>query len=266
KDEQDDMRTRMAEYIITEKRPELMLVHLIDLDRSQHDRGPFTPESFAILEKLDAYVGRILEAARRAGTLDETALFIVSDHGFLPISKLVHPGVLLERAGLLKVREERDEKGNLVPVVTEWRALPFVTNGSCAILLRDENDKDALKKVRDIFRPLAGRKGSGIGEVIEGRRLNVLGANNRVALMLDGADGYAFGESYKGELLTPSKDKGAHGFAPDRMDYYASFIASGAGIKHEQLGIIRMTEIGPTVAASLGLTLKDALGPGIKLR
>jgi predicted AlkP superfamily pyrophosphatase or phosphodiesterase len=266
KDEQDDMRTRMAEYIITEKRPELMFVHLVDLDRSQHDRGPFTPESFAILEKLDTYLGRILEAARRAGSLDETAVFIVSDHGFLPVSKLVHPGVLLERAGLLKVREERDEKGNPVTVVTEWRALPYVTNGSCAILLKDENDKDALERVRDIFRPLARREGSGIREVLEGRRLNVLGANNRVALMLDGADGYAFGESYTGEVITASKDKGAHGFAPDRADYYASFIAAGAGVKQGQLGIIRMTEIGPTVAASLGLTLKDAQEPGIKLQ
>ncbi|MCA1557732.1 MAG: ectonucleotide pyrophosphatase/phosphodiesterase, partial [Acidobacteria bacterium] len=32
KDEQDDMRARMAEYIITEKRPDVMFVHLFDLD------------------------------------------------------------------------------------------------------------------------------------------------------------------------------------------------------------------------------------------
>ncbi|HEX8746346.1 MAG TPA: ectonucleotide pyrophosphatase/phosphodiesterase, partial [Pyrinomonadaceae bacterium] len=146
KDEQDDMRTRMAEYLITDKRPELMFVHLVDLDRSQHDQGPFTPESFAMLEKLDAYLGRMLEAARRAGTLDETAVFIVSDHGFMPVSRLVHTGVLLERAGLLKVREEKDEKGTPVTVVTEWRVLPYVTNGSCAILLKDANDKDALNR------------------------------------------------------------------------------------------------------------------------
>ncbi|HKS26497.1 MAG TPA: ectonucleotide pyrophosphatase/phosphodiesterase [Pyrinomonadaceae bacterium] len=260
RDEQDDMRTRMAEHIITEKRPELLFVHLLDLDRSQHDKGPFTPDSFAILEKLDAYLGRILDAARRAGTLNETAVFVVSDHGFLPVSKLVHPGVMLERAGLLKVREERDEKGNAVTTVTEWRALPYVTNGSCAIILRDENDKDALKLVRDLFRPLARREGSGIREVIEGRRLNVLGANNRVALMLDGADGFAFGENFAGEVITPSKDKGAHGFAPDREDYYASFIAAGPGVKRRQLGIVQMTDIGPTIAATLGLTLKDAYG------
>jgi hypothetical protein len=237
-----------------------MLVHLFDLDHFEHEKGPFTPEAFAALEKSDAYLGRILEAARRAGTLDETAVFIVSDHGFLPISKQVHPGVLLERAGLLKVREEKGASGNPVMVVTEWRALPFVTNGSCTIALRDENDREALRKVRAIFGPLAGKKGSGIREVLEGRRLGAIGANTRVALILDGADGYAFGTNYTGDVITESRDRGAHGFVPDRPDYYASFIAAGAGISHKQLGIIQMIDVGPSIADSLGLRLRNAQG------
>jgi predicted AlkP superfamily pyrophosphatase or phosphodiesterase len=267
KDEQDDMRARMASYLITEKRPDLLFVHLFDLDHFQHVNGPFTPEAFAILEKADAYVGRILEAARRTGTLEETAVFIVSDHGFMPISKLMHPGVLLERAGLLKVRKEKDANGNSVEVVTEWRALPFVTNGSCAIILRDENDRDAQAKVRAIFRPLAGREGSGIREVLEGVRLRALGANPRAILMLDAADGYAFGTEYTGDSITESKDRGAHGYLPTRPDYYASFIAAGAGIKRgARLGTIRMIDIGPTIARTLGLTLRDADGKAMRLQ
>jgi predicted AlkP superfamily pyrophosphatase or phosphodiesterase len=267
KDEQDDMRSRMASYIITEKRPDVMFVHLFDLDHFEHASGPFTPEAFAILEKSDAYLGRILEAAQRAGTLAETAVFIVSDHGFMPISKLMQPGVLLERAGLLKVRQEKDASGNPVEVVTQWRAMPFITNGSCAILLRDENDRDAKEKVRAIFRPLAGREGSGVREVLEDRRLRALGANPRAVLMLDAADGYAFGSSYTGDVMTESKDRGAHGYLPTRNNYYASFIAAGAGIKRgARLGTIRMIDIGPTIARTLGLTLRDADGKEIKLQ
>ncbi|HEY0322477.1 MAG TPA: ectonucleotide pyrophosphatase/phosphodiesterase [Pyrinomonadaceae bacterium] len=267
KDEQDDMRTSFADYVIAEKRPDLMFVHLFDLDHFEHAYGPFTPEAFAMLEKSDAYLGRILEAARRSGTLDETAVFIVSDHGFMPISKEVNPGVLLERAGLLKVREEKNAKGETVRVVTEWRAMPFVTNGSCAIILRDENDREARRKVLEIFRPLAGRDGSGIREVLEDRRLRSLGANPRAALMLDAADGYAFGTSYTGEVITASKDRGAHGYLPTRPDYYASFIAAGAGIKRGAgLGTVRMIDIGPTIARSLGLTLLDADGRAIRLQ
>jgi predicted AlkP superfamily pyrophosphatase or phosphodiesterase len=267
KDEQDDMRTRMAEYIITEKRPELMFVHLFDLDHFQHDKGPFTPEAFAILEKSDAYVGRILEAARRAGTLNETAVFIVSDHGFLPVSKQMHPGVLLERAGLLRVREERGEKGKPAVVVTEWRALPFVTNGSCAIILRDENDAGTRRKVLDIFRPLASREGSGIRQALAGGSLRALGANPRAALMLDAADGYAFGTNYTGELVTENPQRGAHGYLPTRPGYKASFIAAGLEIRRgTRLGTIRMIDIGPTIARLLRLTLRDAEGRALKLQ
>jgi hypothetical protein len=265
KDEQDDMRTHMAEYIITQRRPEMMFVHLFDLDHFEHDKGPFTPEAFAILEKSDAYVGRILEAARRAGTLNETAIFIVSDHGFLPISKQMHPGVLLERAGLLKVRQGADEKGTPA-VVTEWRALPFVTNGSCAIILRDENDAETRRRVLDIFRPLASREGSGVREVLTGRELRALGANPRAALMLDAADGYAFGTNYTGEPVTAHPQRGAHGYLPTRPGYFASFIASGAGVgRGARLGTIRMIDIGPTIARTLRLKLRDAEGRALKL-
>lgn len=264
KDEQDDMRTRMAEYIISEKRPNVMLVHLFDLDHFEHAKGPFTPEVFEILEKADAYVGRIMEAARRAGTLSETDVFIVSDHGFMSVSQLVHPGVLLERAGLLKVREEKDDRGTSYSVVTEWRAMPFVTNGSCAIILRDAKDAETLRKVREIFAPLARQKGSGIREVLEGRRLGALGVNPSGVLMLDAADGYAFGSNYTGEVITASKDKGAHGYLPTRPGYYASFIASGPGIRRgARPGIIQMTDVGPTIARSLGLSLRDAVGRGL---
>lgn len=267
KDEQDDMRTRFAEYIITEKRPDVMLVHLFDLDHFEHEKGPFTPEAFAILEKSDTYVGRILEAARRAGTLDETALFIVSDHGFMSVSKQFHPGVLLERAGLLKVRTEKNAKGETVSVVTDWRAIPFVTNGSCAIILRDANDSEALRKVRAIFKPLAGRSESGIAEVLEGGRLRALKANPRAAMMLDAANGYAFGTNYTGEVITKNPQRGAHGYLPTRPDYYASFIASGAGINRgATLGTIRMIDIGPTIAGTLGLNLRDADGRELRIR
>src|ERR1043165_9066071 len=110
----------------------------------------------------------MLEAARVAGTMDETAVFIVSDHGFMPVSKQMNPGVLLARAGLIMMREVKNIKGVYVTEIVDWRAMPFVTNGSCAIILRDENDKETRQKVLDIFRPLAGKKGSGIREGIEG--------------------------------------------------------------------------------------------------
>lgn len=268
-DEGDDMRTRFAEYIIERKRPEVMLVHLFDLDHFEHIKGPFTPEAFAELEKLDGDVARLLAATKRAGTFAETTVFIVSDHGFLPISKLVQPGVLLARAGLLKVRGEKDPQGRPHTIITGWRAMPYVTGGSCAIILRDPHDHEALDKVRDLFKSdTAGENRTlayGLARVLESKEVRQLGGNPHAALVLEAADGYAFGSEYTGEPVTPSRQRGQHGYLPSR--YYASFIASGAGVtRRGQLNDLRMVDVGPTVARLLGLTLHNADGHALSLR
>ncbi|HEX8475232.1 MAG TPA: ectonucleotide pyrophosphatase/phosphodiesterase [Pyrinomonadaceae bacterium] len=273
KDEGDDMRTRWAEYLIREKRPDVVLVHLFDLDHFQHDFGPFTPEAFAILEKSDAYVARLLDAARQAGTLDETAVFILSDHGFLPISREIRPYVILERAGLLKLREEKNADGSTRLVVADdWRALPYPTSGSCAVILRDPQDRDALRRARDAFRPYEQRTAEtpdgrdGVLRVIDAAQLTRMGANPRAAFMLEGSRGYSFGGSLTGQPIAPINGRGTHGFLPTTRDYRASFVASGAGVtRRGSLGIVNMLDIAPTIARTLGLTLRDADGRPLKL-
>lgn len=275
KDEQDDMRTRFAEYVIEKKRPQVMFVHLFDLDHFEHDYGPFTPEAEAMLEKTDAYVARLLAAAERAGTLGETALFIVSDHGFLPLTKAIHPGVLLERAGLVKVKEEKDAAGKSRPVVTEWRAMPYTSAGSCAIILRDPKDTDALRRARAVFQEFTeGRSGMfpGVGKeslrVLDEREVRSLHANPRAAFVLEASDGYAFGNNYTGAAITPSTVRGTHGYLPSK--YLNTFIASGAGInKRGRLNNdrpVRLIDLGPTIAHVLGLKLGGAQGKVFALK
>jgi predicted AlkP superfamily pyrophosphatase or phosphodiesterase len=266
-DEHDDLRARFAEHVIKEKRPDLMLVHFFDFDHFQHDYGPFTTEACAILEKLDGYVARLLDASAGAGTQDETALFIVSDHGFLPISKLVHPHVLLSRAGLLRVDSSQVGPTGLDEIKeADWRAYAYITSGSCAIILRDPADLFARQRVLELFEPLAGREGSGILQVLVDEDVRSSGANTDAFVMLEAADGYSFGPNLTGEAVTPSVQRGQHGYSPARAGYETCFIASGAGLaRRGDLGPVRMIDVGPTIARSLGLTLMDAEGLGLQL-
>jgi predicted AlkP superfamily pyrophosphatase or phosphodiesterase len=265
KDEGDDLRTRFAEYVLAEKRPEVTLVHLLDLDHFEHDFGPFTPEAFAALEKTDGYVARILKALERAGTLHETAVFIVSDHGFLPVSKRIHPGVILARRGLIKVREEKDAQGGERAAVTEWRAAPYISAGSCAIILRDPKDRAAYNMALASLKDFANGEGKGSFRVLDGKEVRGLGTNPDAALILEASDGYYFGGNYTGDAVTPSKLKGQHGFLPSR--YYTSFIASGAGVSARgTLRTIRLIDEGPTIARLLNLKLRDAHGRALSLK
>lgn len=258
KDEGDNARSLIAEYIVKQKRPDVMLVHLYDLDHFEHDFGPFTPEVLAILEKVDGYVARLIEAVDK-----ETAIFIVSDHGFKPITKNFRPGVLLQRAGLVTSTKENGRD-----VITDWKAGVYVSSASAAIILKDPNDAATLKRVREIFEPLAGKPDSGLFRVLGAAEIKKLGANPRAAIMLDPADGYSMGGGYFGEPITMSPSKGTHGYVPTREEFFASFIASGAGVSRRGrlTNYIEMPDVGATIAASIGLELKDATGKAVRLR
>lgn len=264
-DEGDDTRTKFAEYIITEKKPNLMLVHLFDLDHFEHDFGPFTPESFAILEKVDGYVARLITAYERAGMLDETTVFITSDHGFKPITKQINPGVLLRKAVLIEAVDETQNDGKLRTTVKDWKAAVYVTGAACAIYLKDESDKAALKTLTEIFKPLEGKTDSGIYKILERKDIRKIGSNTRAAIMIDAGEGYTCGGNYSGEFITDTKTRGMHGYLPSRPDYYASFIASGANIKRRGIEYINMTDAGVIIANMLGVKLKDASGKPIDL-
>lgn len=266
KDEGDDMRTRFAEHLIEQKRPGLTFVHLFDLDHAQHDFGPFTPEAVAALEKSDAYLARLLAAAERAGTLPETAVFVMSDHGFRPYTAQINPNVILARAGLIKLREERGAGGRDRAAVAEWRAYASPSGGSCAVMLRDPADKDALTRALAAFAEYANAK-KRVLAVLNQREVGRAGGNPRAAFMLEAAAGYSFSNNLTGDPVVEGKPRGQHGYLPTTPDYRASFIAHGPGIDDgRDLGEIRMIDLGPTVARALNLTLRHPDGRALKLR
>ncbi|HEV2764708.1 MAG TPA: alkaline phosphatase family protein, partial [Pyrinomonadaceae bacterium] len=252
----------------------------------QHTKGPFTREAFELLEKSDAYLARMLAAYERAGLLAETAVFVVSDHGFLPSERQIHPNVLLARAGLLTLREVRDARGETRAAVASWRVIAQPTSGSCAVYLRDPRDREALRLAREAFAPYAtaekqspatlsddegrrmeGRPRPALLHVVEAAELRRLGANPRAALYLKGRNGSSFGNNLTGDPVTPHKDRGNHGFLPTLPDYHSSFVASGAGVtRRGTLGRVDMTSIGPTIARALGLRLRHAESRPLSLR
>jgi hypothetical protein len=156
--------------------------------------------------------------------------------------------------------------------VTNWRALPSITGGSCAIILNDAQDRKAFEKARGAFDELRSNGFAALSEsddgapfsIIDAEEVRALGAHPRAAFMLEAGDGYAFGSNYAGEVVTPSIQLGQHGYLPSR--YFTTFIAAGANIKGgRDLGQVSITDIGPTIARALGLTLRDADGQPLPL-
>ncbi len=254
----DGRRTAISEYIIKEYKPHLLLIHLVELDSAHHKYGPRTPEALQVAERQDAYIGRIIEATKQAGVYDKTTFILVSDHGFASIDKKYAPNVTLVKEKLITL----DENGK----ATNWQAAAWPAGGSCAIVLRDPNDKVTAAKVTEIFNRVAMRSNSPLNRVLLTPELKRLGAIPEALLMLEGASGFSFDEALTGqEIRDTGKDyRGTHGYLPTRAEMRSSLIIYGAKTRvGTRLALAKMIDIAPTAAALLGLSFENAEGKAI---
>ena len=80
-------------------------------------------------------------------------------------------------------------------------------------------------------------------------------------LVLEAAEGFMFSASLEGPVVEATSERGAHGYPPERVELRASLIMSGAHIKRgHKLGVVDMTDVAPTVAKLLSLSLPGAEG------
>lgn len=254
----DEARTRVAEAFINDYKPNLMVMHIVELDFVHHNFGPFSSQAYEKMEQIDALLGRLMAAVKNAGIADQTTWVIVSDHGFMKVEKEYHPGLALAKEGLITVSKE----GKL----TDWQAMFHGTGGSTAIYLKNSKDTELEKRVVALFEAIANQPNSPIYRVVKRDELKQLNSNTDAACMLDAAAGFSFGKALTGDAVTPSKkDKGTHGQLPSRPELYASFIISGRGVRvGTRLPYTRNINVAPTIAALLGFSMPSAEGRPIR--
>ncbi|MEZ6190428.1 MAG: alkaline phosphatase family protein [Phycisphaerales bacterium] len=77
----DEQTVDNAVRIIREHQPDVMLLHLPDVDTVGHRDGWGTPEQLAAIERADAALARALDALDAAGHRDDTLIILNADHG-----------------------------------------------------------------------------------------------------------------------------------------------------------------------------------------
>jgi hypothetical protein len=239
----DTQKTILAAYLIKAHKPNLMLLHLDAVDEAGHQHGPQSAEAASALERVDARIGEILAAVKEAGLGGSTDVFIVSDHGFLPVERQIRPNVLLAQAGLLTTDDRGEVTGGKVATVS---------NGGSFFIYWPEGT-DLQGEVMTALRPLVDQ---GLVWGVLGRSaLRNLGAEPAAQMALEAADGTTFATSARGELVSRFETRrGTHGYLPFRQGLEASFIAWGPDVKSGvDLHRVPMTRIGPTVLRALGI-------------
>ncbi|MGE5325650.1 MAG: alkaline phosphatase family protein [Deltaproteobacteria bacterium] len=239
----DDIRTDVAAYLLKKYKPNLLLLHLNDLDHNEHVTGPASAETRKALEASDVRIGEILDALKGAGLAETADVFIVSDHGFLPTDKSINPNVLLAKAGLLKL----DDQGN----ITGGKIFTLSNGGSFFIYWPE--GQNLRVEVDAALKPLLDQ--GLLWAVLDRTALADLGVEPAVQLALEPPTGYLFGNRATGEVVSDlKKPGGTHGFLPFRKNLESSFIARGPHIRGGvDLHRIPITAIGPTILRALGV-------------
>ncbi|MEO6787082.1 MAG: alkaline phosphatase family protein [Chthoniobacteraceae bacterium] len=109
--------------------PKYSVLWVSDPDFSQHATAPGAPTALAAIRSADDMLGIVLATLKARGVLDQTDIFVVSDHGFSTVSETVDIAKALTAAGLRAHRSfsAPPDKGDILIVNTGATALLYVT-------------------------------------------------------------------------------------------------------------------------------------------
>lgn len=255
----DTESTDIAVHLIETLKPNLLLLHIFDVDHYQHEDGPLAGRAIEAIETADRQIARIIAAAKNAGTWGQTALVVVSDHGFARYTKRLRPGIWLREKGLIQLDDSNK--------ITDWKAWLLPATGSAYIYLKDKNDEDTRRTVTQIFEEAAARPGSGVARVFRHDEIVALGGDSDAFLAIEASSGWAIRGGYSGDLVAPSAtpNTAGHGWPPSVPAMRPSLLIFGPSIGKGEIEGARLIDVAPTVAAWLGLKMEKAEGKPLSI-
>jgi predicted AlkP superfamily pyrophosphatase or phosphodiesterase len=254
----DIRRAGFNVYLLEKKKPRFHLSYFGSLDEEEHKSGPYSAQTFAVLEQLDTVIGQVRRAAEQIAG-GHTIICVVSDHGFKLTDKEVNLNSALREAGLIELNEQGKVKS--------WRAFAWYGGGSAGIMLRDESDDEARKTAGDLMNRIASDPLSGVAKVVDRAGARSMGGFPNAAFVVALRPGFRLGSKLAGPVTLSVRPGGTHGYAPDVPEMNSCFFIAGPGIAAgRNLGQIDMRDIAPTLATLLGVKLPSAEGRSLTLR
>jgi predicted AlkP superfamily pyrophosphatase or phosphodiesterase len=249
--QRDWLYVRMAAQLLKKHSPNLLLIHLVEVDHAQHRYGPRSGDAYWSVSYADSLLRDLAEAIQESPRRNKTTLIVASDHGFFPIELDIRPNVLLRQQGLLT-----DEKK---------AAICVPQGGGCAVyVLDDERRDDITKRLHQEFTAIRG-----VQAVISADEFPSIGQPTRqenphgADLWLAAESGFSFSGSQAGdEVVVPRASRGGtHGYLPDQPDMLGTLVLHGFGVRRGvNLEKVPSLDVAPTIARLLGVELPDAEG------
>lgn len=266
KDRSLDLLTMALALDILEdyEQPDIMLVKMCDLDGARHEYGVYHPMAKEQLLKHDEEFGAILEALRRKGTLEETNIVILGDHGQTDVEEVIHLNVLLRENGFIRLNEDGSLK--------DFDAVIHSTGLAAYVELADPDNAEMKAKVRAFLESLKDDERVKLSYVLDREEaMEKYHVDGPFDFIIESSLPVSFGELYNCDSIFGSRIFGdhkvgaaTHGGSPSRQEV-TTFMAAGPDVKP---GVIverrSMVDEAPTMARMLGFTMPDTDGTAIE--
>ena len=251
----DEFITACAVDTIKNKKPNLTLLHLVDMDSMRHRYGVRSDEAMEALHRLDNHVAIVIAATKAAGTFEDTNFVILGDHYQINVDKMIHLNTLFAKRGWVTPRPDQTFKN-------DWRVMAKTCDGCTYIYTRNF---DQLERLRDL---LSGVEG--IERIYSQQEAIARGADPECTLMVEAKAGYYFtDESERAQVVEKvmpemmgdaDRYQGVHGYAPDKPGYKTTLIFNGPMVKENQtIDQANLVDEAPTFAKLLGLKFPEPL-------
>ena len=210
--------------------PDVISLHLVDLDATRHKHGVHSGEAEAAMIRLDLFVGRLLEALEQVGVMDDTLTAVVSDHGQADIKRVV--------------------------ALDDWLRLSGVpgraqTLGMGAYI---RCDRGAYQQVYDAL--TLHMEELRISHIYTKQELRAMHAPEGILLAVEPEDGVAFVDRIEEEV-----EAATHGFGPDHSAAKCLLWMSGPPFQcGARLRSAHVVDVAPTLARAIHLELPNAQG------
>ena len=208
----DEGKIRLACEMIRRYQPELLTLHLGQVDYYRHRYGVFNDKVAGGVKKSEEFVQMLFDACREAGVYEETNFAFISDHGQINYTRKMNLNKLMKDWGYLKTDAE-----NCFVSARVWAKS---ANYSAQIWLDDPSD-EALRQ--EVYEKLLAAKESGdlgISEVYTAKEAKErFGLYGGFSFVLESDETTLFFSDWKEPLFAPAEPKpgyerASHGHDP----------------------------------------------------
>ena len=247
----DDFVMECVHYTIDRHDPNVMLIHLTDVDTQRHNYGAEGPEVTEALKRHDERLGNLTKWLSDKHPMDNTTLIVLGDHCQIDAHTIVYLNKLFLDKGYLTVQGYK---------ITSYKAIAKTCDGSTYVYINPKciDDEEFLDSLTDTLNEIKNDERLGVEEIYSNEEARDMGADECCFCMIEGKRGYYFLNEFDvlTEKVTDTKNHkmlAIHGCLNTKEENKTFFGACGKGIKKGvRIDSMRVWDEGPTIAKIMG--------------